>query len=177
MILNLTVKKHWFDLIVAGVKTVEYRDEETWKARLLSKGMYKSFKFVHFVNGYGKDSPSLDVECLGIKRLPCVHFDEPYQLHIEHPVFAIELGERVALEMYEPSNATEGEWFMHKFCDNCHYYSKSGRCQKDLITLSMLGDSKWIYFKDNPVCPYFVLKGEMKRKTDYRKARKQLCLF
>jgi len=62
-ILNLTIKKKWFDLIKSGKKKVEYREKKPyWNKRLEGK----SFDFIIFRNGYNKDSPWLKVEWKGI---------------------------------------------------------------------------------------------------------------
>ena len=54
MILHLTLKKQWFDLMVTGQKTIEYRRPSKWiKDRLVGK----EYELVKFVNGYGDDKP------------------------------------------------------------------------------------------------------------------------
>ena len=93
-ILNLTIKKEWFELIIKGIKDVEYRDDKKyWERRLLDKtGKFKHFDLILFRNGYSPTSPQAIVECKGIKRQENVHLSTPYTLHIEKPVFAILLG-------------------------------------------------------------------------------------
>ncbi len=66
--LHLTLKKKWFDMILSGEKTEEYRETKPyWVARLIVKGSvkqtdtgceitFKNFDKVHFYNGA---SPSL----------------------------------------------------------------------------------------------------------------------
>lgn len=91
-VLTLTVSKQWFDMIVAGEKTEEYRDiKPYWVARffhdnsnivdvrnlasalagrtdLLKKYIYaqrivlKQYTHVLFINGYRKDSPRIEKE-------------------------------------------------------------------------------------------------------------------
>lgn len=67
-ILNLVLKKRWFDLILKGVKKEEYREcKDYWKARLVDEfGEFKDFDVVRFRLGYGKEAPTIDVELLGI---------------------------------------------------------------------------------------------------------------
>ena len=95
-VLTLTVSKEWFDMIVAGKKTEEYREiKPYWVARLfqnnsnivdvqylasclagrtdLLKGyidahriVLKPFTNVLFINGYRKDSPRIEKEICGI---------------------------------------------------------------------------------------------------------------
>ncbi|MBP6512321.1 MAG: hypothetical protein KA347_06610 [Bacteroidia bacterium] len=68
---------------------------------------------------------------------------------------------------YCPSNGTEGDWFMSKFCCNCihdnpNYDAKSPRC--DILTMTMcvsVNDKdypkEWIYNEENkPICTAFV---------------------
>lgn len=65
-VLNLTLKKHWFDLILSGDKTFEYREyKDHWIKRLLDKGT-KSFDEIHFINGYGKHRPWMKTDFIGM---------------------------------------------------------------------------------------------------------------
>ena len=77
-VLTLTVSKQWFDKIVSGEKTEEYRDiKPYWIQRLtigyfevamdltLSdilyvKASYRPYTHVLFINGYRKDSPRIE---------------------------------------------------------------------------------------------------------------------
>ena len=81
-VLTLTVCKQWFDMIVAGEKTEEYRDiKPYWASRLVNqqaesgevlfdefggycrvigKLEYKPYTHVIFINGYRKDSPRIE---------------------------------------------------------------------------------------------------------------------
>ena len=74
-ILVLTLKKKWFDMIASGEKREEYREIKSyWEKRLsdwMSNGYFlkhKDFDIVRFKNGYAKDAPTMDVECLRIIR-------------------------------------------------------------------------------------------------------------
>jgi len=85
-VLNLTLKKKWFDLIKSGEKIEEYRElKEYWFDRLTAEGLeniltsaclfgfelyqprFKTFDCVKFTNGYGKNAPSFMVELDGIE--------------------------------------------------------------------------------------------------------------
>lgn len=76
--LNLTLKKKWFDMILSGEKLEEYREiKDYWKTRLTNqkKGWarpeshwtFNEFDSIIFKNGYAKDAPTFEIECLGIK--------------------------------------------------------------------------------------------------------------
>lgn len=69
-VLHLTLKKKWFDMIASGEKKEEYReDKQFWRNRLLLRGETGDARLYHFVkfrNGYGKNAPTLLVECKGI---------------------------------------------------------------------------------------------------------------
>lgn len=76
MILHLTLKKKWFDMILSGFKKEEYREiKEYWWIRLVQCGeiaewkmlLAKNFEKIIFTNGYGKNAPSFEIECLGIE--------------------------------------------------------------------------------------------------------------
>ena len=77
-ILPLTVSKQWFDKIVSGEKTEEYREiKPYWIKRLTTncevaydvaaetycgKVLYRPYTHVLFINGYRKDSPRIEKE-------------------------------------------------------------------------------------------------------------------
>lgn len=83
-VLTITVSKQWFDMIVAGEKTEEYRDIKPYWAsrmvnqqaesgevlfdefggycRVIGKLEYKPYTHVLFINGYRKDSPRIEKE-------------------------------------------------------------------------------------------------------------------
>ena len=87
-VLNLVVSKEWFDMIVAGEKTEEYRvikpywasrlvnqqaesgevlfDEFGGYCRVIGKLEYKTYTHVLFIDGYRKDSPRIEKEIVGI---------------------------------------------------------------------------------------------------------------
>ncbi len=58
-VLNLTLTKKWFDLIVSGRKRIEYRE---YKPYWISRIDGKDFDEICFKNGYGKNAPYLRVE-------------------------------------------------------------------------------------------------------------------
>lgn len=74
----LTVKKKWFDMILSGIKTEEYREMKPyWEKRFTNYfGRYYDFseespmpvwnkqkRHIVFRNGYGKDKPEFTAEC------------------------------------------------------------------------------------------------------------------
>lgn len=64
LILHLTLKKKWFDMILSGEKKEEYRDiKPYWRKRLLGK----NFDAVRFINGYSKKSPTFLIKFNGLK--------------------------------------------------------------------------------------------------------------
>jgi len=57
--LHLTIKKKWFDMILSGEKTEEYRDiKPYYNLRLIGR----DYDIVVFRNGYARDAPSLTIE-------------------------------------------------------------------------------------------------------------------
>lgn len=62
MILKLTLKKKWFNMIASGEKKEEYREIKNYYMNRLTN----KYEQVLFTNGYRKDSPKLLVECLWI---------------------------------------------------------------------------------------------------------------
>jgi hypothetical protein len=71
-VLNLTLKKKWFDMIKSGEKKEEYREvKEYWNNRLLSldwseEGAYKKFDVIRFTNGYSKAAPYFYIASKGV---------------------------------------------------------------------------------------------------------------
>lgn len=79
-VLTLTVSKQWFDKIVSGEKTEEYREIKPYWIQRLTIGYfevamnvtlddilyvkvsYRPFTHVLFINGYRKDSPRIEKE-------------------------------------------------------------------------------------------------------------------
>lgn len=60
-ILHLTLTKEWFDLVVSGTKTEEYREKKPyWAKRLLNDA-------IKFRNGYQKSSPNGLVRYQGLE--------------------------------------------------------------------------------------------------------------
>lgn len=81
-VLTLSVKKEWFDKIVSGEKTEEYREiKPYWIKRLTTncevvydvvaetycgKVLYRPYTHVLFINGYGDDKPRVEKEIVWI---------------------------------------------------------------------------------------------------------------
>ena len=62
--LHLTIKKQWFDMILSGEKTEEYRDiKPYYNLRFIGK----EYDTVVFRNGYARDAPSLTIELKTIR--------------------------------------------------------------------------------------------------------------
>jgi len=74
----MTLKKKWFDMILSGVKTEEYREmKDYWEKRFINYfGRHYHFsqdvptlvwnnqkKDIIFRNGYGNDKPEFTAEC------------------------------------------------------------------------------------------------------------------
>lgn len=69
--LHLTLKRRWFEEILAGRKLEEYREDKPyWRQRLTRfNGAYteaQPFLQVEFRNGYAHNSPVMCLECRGI---------------------------------------------------------------------------------------------------------------
>ena len=95
-ILNLTLKKKWFDLIASGKKKFEYREiKEYWVRRLFEEehpNPLKHYDFIRFRNGYRKDCPTMDIEydALSIKEFEG-------KMH-----YALHLGKILSIKNYSP---------------------------------------------------------------------------
>jgi hypothetical protein len=67
-VLELTLKKKWFNMILSGEKKEEYREcKDYWAWRLMSiKGKLYQYDAIKFTNGYGAHRPWILVECKGL---------------------------------------------------------------------------------------------------------------
>lgn len=73
-ILHLNLHSNWFHMIVDGIKKEEYRAITPYWFRVFNNGKIKiKGKYYHptevtirFSNGYKKDRPQFDIECLGM---------------------------------------------------------------------------------------------------------------
>jgi hypothetical protein len=83
MTLHLILKKHWFDKIRNGEKTVEYREAKEYWVKRLSK----NYNNVVLRNGYSKNAPCLIADISAIKIINGINTD----LQIDKDVYAIEL--------------------------------------------------------------------------------------
>ena len=64
-ILHLTLKKKWFDLILSGKKTEEYREiKPYWEKRLKRK----TYDKVIFRNGYAANTPQFTIKLKSITQ-------------------------------------------------------------------------------------------------------------
>lgn len=93
-ILQLTLKKKWFNMIASGEKTEEYREiKPYWNKRLRSSiGIQKWFDVVHFRNGYRPDSPAVTVQWIN------THIgrgNPEWGAPVDKDVFIVTLGKRV----------------------------------------------------------------------------------
>lgn len=73
-ILTLIIKQVWFDEIIAGRKTIEYRELKqstlnryTWKSNEDGKRYLKVYDAIRFYVGYNKDRKSALVRIIDIK--------------------------------------------------------------------------------------------------------------
>lgn len=67
--LFLILKKEYFDQIIKGEKTSEFREYKPfWINKLINiDGSFKHYDLILFQNGYQKNPPQITVECKSIK--------------------------------------------------------------------------------------------------------------
>lgn len=63
MTLHLTLHARWFDAILLGIKTTEYREIKPYWTKRLEGRPYTQ---IHFRNGYSKGGREMIVEYLGV---------------------------------------------------------------------------------------------------------------
>lgn len=76
--LFLILKREYFDQIIQGTKTVEYRDHTPfYTSRLIRDGKYRNFKTVVFQEGYHKETRRMTVK---IKKI--ILFNGIFEIHL-----------------------------------------------------------------------------------------------
>ena len=77
-ILHLNLYRKYFDAIVNGTKTIEYRDKtDYWKKRIENR----EYDIIKFRNGYAKNAPTMLVEYKGYS-LNHTEIGEQYELKL-----------------------------------------------------------------------------------------------
>lgn len=91
-ILDLTLKKFWFEQIKSGAKKIEYRNYNTWKNKLCPGNEYKLVRFR--LGQLAKKTDPNKRMLFEIKNIEIINGkDTP--LKVNDRVFAIHLGERI----------------------------------------------------------------------------------
>lgn len=78
--LFLTLKKQWFDEILAGTKTEEYREIKPFMS---SRLVGKNYDYIVFQNGYNPTSPRLKCKYLGYEirdNIYVIKLSDPVQI-------------------------------------------------------------------------------------------------
>ena len=99
--LKLTLKKKWFDVMVTGEKSSEYREMGKWiESRLFNKdGSIREYDFVKFTNGYGSTRPSFICRYGGFQISPYVEKKYSNNEVVEGgPFYEILLGDVIVRE-------------------------------------------------------------------------------
>ncbi len=103
-VLHLTLYRKWFDLIAAGSKGVEYRqDSDHWHKRIFNDdGSNKHFDTIHFRNGYGKHRPLMVAEFVSAfvthsDLCACANGEK-----LDGRVIVIAIGKKIRFENYQP---------------------------------------------------------------------------
>ena len=95
--LKLTLKQHWFNLMLSGEKTKEYREPSKWiGSRLYSwQNKPKPITKIRFTNGYGATRPWFECECLGFELTTLkenLSFTTGHNLELNGRFYVIRLG-------------------------------------------------------------------------------------
>ena len=101
-ILDVVVKKEWFDLILSEEKKSEYREVKPF----WTKKMAKKYDFIRVSNGYKKDRPSMIIEFKGVSVVKDINitYSNGSKLNWKGEFFDIKLGDIVEKHnIQEPS--------------------------------------------------------------------------
>lgn len=105
MILNLTLHRSAFEVMVTGEKRLEFRKPGKWiNSRLYRKdGSKKPYDLIKFVNGYGSDKPYFICKYLG--------FDYEYGTFVYSNGLEVEVSNDYAIKCGEIIEV--GNWKTH----------------------------------------------------------------
>ena len=83
-VLDLHLLNKWYDMIEAGIKPEEYReDKDYWRARLLlPNGEYKPYTHVRFHRGYSKRNMLFRIQSMSFGRGNPAWGAPPYNVHV-----------------------------------------------------------------------------------------------
>lgn len=105
--LKLTLHKKAFEVMVTGEKKKEFREFSDWiTSRLYSfdkegRKTAKSYDFVEFTNGYGRNMPRFTAKFLGFERRQWVHEKYSNGLVVDaEMLWVIFLGDIISIENY-----------------------------------------------------------------------------
>jgi len=93
-VLTMTLKREWFDKILSGEKSIEYRvAKEYWRARLEAYPGHPTPNVIRFRNGYSASAPSFMADVIWVDLQNGKNTDLKY----DGLVYAIKLGEPFAV--------------------------------------------------------------------------------
>lgn len=98
--LHLNLKKKWFDMILSGEKTEEYREiKPYWEKRLFHKlypkiMQFRDYDYVVFSNGYSKTARKMKFK---VSEITAGFGKEEWGAEPEKSYFIIKLGECVGV--------------------------------------------------------------------------------
>jgi len=133
-ILHLTLHRKWFDLIAAGSKVVEYRqDNDYWHKRIFGDSSFsKKFDEIHFRNGYGSHRPLMVAEFLFAFVTHSNLCSRDHGEELDGQVIVIAIGNKIRFENYTKlrSCAGCGENIAHdeSLCDKCSGQLLAAKC-------------------------------------------------
>ena len=108
VILNLTIKRQWFDMISSGEKHEEYRgldNKQVARAFAISRCDHKADGVMVLRNGYSMDSRALAVRILVIEKCMTSLPEHPDWGEPNSPHYSIVLGDIIHCGTYEEVKA------------------------------------------------------------------------
>lgn len=108
VILNLTIKRQWFDMISSGEKHEEYRDlgnKQVARAFAISRCDHKSDGVMVLRNGYSMESRALAVRILVIEKCMTSLPEHPEWGEPNCPHYSIVLGDIITHGTYSEVKA------------------------------------------------------------------------
>ena len=106
-LMPMTLKRMWFDKILAGEKKIEYRSGSDYWINRLRRGNLP--KFIRFANGYSKDARAFTIEVIGVNAMID---DVDFEDIMDRDTFEHEFSdETIAVDSEEYENGIAPSWF------------------------------------------------------------------
>lgn len=79
-------------------------------------------------------------------------------------------------EPYMPSNGTEGQIFINRWCETCEHDDEDSKKYCEILNLSLCGEQQkeWVYFENRPICTAYKKRVVAENQESISESEQQL---